>query len=160
MTDATGELDAVTTIPVGREGDPSSCRYDVLVGHGILDRLAGLLGPDARRVLVVHPRALKATAETVRESLSDAGYRPEIVQVPDAEAAKTAEVLAMCWGLLGRAGFTRTDAVVGLGGGAVTDLAGFVAATWLRGVPVVQVPTTLLCARCRRRTWWPVSARW
>jgi 3-dehydroquinate synthase len=50
----------------------------------------------------------------------------------------------MCWGVLGQAGFTRSDAVVGVGGGAVTDLAGFVAATWLRGVAVVQVPTTLL----------------
>ena len=50
-----------------------------------------------------------------------------------------ADVLASCWAELGRAGFTRSDAVVGVGGGATTDLAGFVAATWLRGVRVVQV---------------------
>ena len=53
-------------------------------------------------------------------------------------------VAAVLWSLLGQAGFTRTDAVVGVGGGTVTDLAGFVAASWLRGVRVVQVPTTLL----------------
>ena len=56
------------------------------------------------------------------------------IDVPDAEAAKTVEVAARCWSVLGHAGFTRSDAVVGVGGGATTDLAGFVAATWLRGV--------------------------
>ena len=64
--------------------------------------------------------------------------------MPDAEDAKTSAVAASCWALLGEAGFTRSDAVVGIGGGATTDLAGFVAATWLRGVRVVHVPTTLL----------------
>ena len=64
--------------------------------------------------------------------------------MPDGEAAKTADVAAACWGRLGEAGFTRSDAVVTVGGGATTDLGGFVAATWLRGVPVVHVPTTLL----------------
>ncbi len=57
---------------------------------------------------------------------------------------KSIDVAARCWDRLGAAGFTRTDAVVGVGGGAVTDLAGFVAACWLRGVRVVQVPTSLL----------------
>jgi len=64
--------------------------------------------------------------------------------VPDGEAAKTVEVAARCWQVLGDAGFTRSDAVVGLGGGSTTDLAGFVAATWLRGVPLLNVPTTVL----------------
>ena len=52
--------------------------------------------------------------------------------MPDAEAAKSVAVAERCWSILGNAGFTRSDAVVGLGGGATTDLAGFVAATWLR----------------------------
>jgi 3-dehydroquinate synthase len=64
-------------------------------------------------------------------------------EIPDGEAGKSAEVLAFCWQVLGRSNFTRTDVVVGLGGGAVTDVAGFVAATWLRGVQVLQLPTTL-----------------
>jgi 3-dehydroquinate synthase len=64
--------------------------------------------------------------------------------VPDAEEAKSAEVASFLWGVLGQAGFTRSDAVVSVGGGAVTDLAGFVGATWLRGVRVVHLPTTLL----------------
>ena len=136
---------ACTTIRVGRENDPSGALpYDVVIGPGGLESLPRLLGDLVRRVAVVHPRALRSLARTVHADLTETGLRPVLIEVPDGEAAKTAEVLAMCWGVLGQAGFTRTDVVVGLGGGAVTDLAGFVAASWLRGVPVVQIPTTLL----------------
>ncbi|MFI7588896.1 3-dehydroquinate synthase [Spongisporangium articulatum] len=131
-----------TTVPVGRDGEPG--RYDVLIGSGLLGLLPQALGGGVRRVFLVHPRALRSTAHDLRDALQEHGFRPLTAEVPDAEGAKTVEVLAGCWGELGRAGFTRSDAIVGLGGGAVTDLAGFVAATWLRGVPVVQVPTTLL----------------
>ena len=75
-----------------------------------------------------------ATGEAVRDDLAAQGFEAFVAEVPDAEEAKTAEVAAFLWGVLGQAGFTRSDAVVGVGGGAVTDLAGFVAATWLRGV--------------------------
>ncbi len=118
--------------------------YDVLIGTGLLGELPGLLGDGVQRVLVVHPHALAATGEAVRDDLAAAGFEAYLAEVPDGEDAKRAEVAAFCWGVLGQAGFTRTDAVVGVGGGAVTDLAGFVAATWLRGVRVIQVPTTLL----------------
>ncbi|CAM5562533.1 3-dehydroquinate synthase OS=Streptomyces griseomycini OX=66895 GN=aroB PE=3 SV=1 [Streptomyces griseomycini] len=64
--------------------------------------------------------------------------------MPNAEEAKTAEVAAYCWKALGQSGFTRTDVIVGVGGGATTDLAGFVAATWLRGVRWIAIPTTVL----------------
>ncbi|MFZ5869631.1 MAG: 3-dehydroquinate synthase [Actinomycetota bacterium] len=118
--------------------------YDVVVGHGLLGELPALLGRDVQRVLVVHPRALRTTGEAVRDDLAAQGFQSFAAEVPDAEEAKSAEVAAFLWGVLGQAGFTRSDAVVGVGGGAVTDLAGFVAATWLRGVRVVHVPTTLL----------------
>ncbi|ACQ80276.1 3-dehydroquinate synthase [Beutenbergia cavernae DSM 12333] len=132
-------MSAATRITVSAEHT-----YDVVVGRGLLGELPALVGPDARRVLVLYPRALDATAEVVRVELAEAGYEAYAAEVPDAEEAKTAQVAAFCWGVLGQAGFTRTDVVVGLGGGATTDLAGFVAATWLRGVRVVQLPTTLL----------------
>jgi 3-dehydroquinate synthase len=67
-----------------------------------------------------------------------------LLELPDGEDAKDLKVAAYAWSVLGQVGFTRDDLVIGLGGGSVTDLAGFVAATWLRGVRVVQVPTTLL----------------
>ena len=130
---------STTRIGVSAERD-----YDVLIGAGLLGELTGLVGAKARRVLVLHPPALAGMADAVRGVLFAAGYEVHLVEVPDAEEAKTAEVAASCWAVLGLAAFGRDDVVVGLGGGATTDLAGFVAATWLRGVPVVQVPTTLL----------------
>jgi 3-dehydroquinate synthase len=129
--------EATTRISVG--GD-----YDVVVGHGLLDELPGLLGDGVQRVMVVHPRALGATGEAVREALVAKGFEAYAAEVPDAEEAKTAQVAAFLWGVLGQAGYTRSDAIVSVGGGATSDLAGFVAATWLRGVRVVHVPTTLL----------------
>jgi 3-dehydroquinate synthase len=118
--------------------------YDVVIGHHLLGALPGLLGPDVRRVLVVHPAALATTADAVRADLLEHGYEAFLAEVPNAEEAKTAQVAAFLWQVLGQADFTRTDAVVAVGGGATTDLGGFVAATWLRGITVVQVPTTLL----------------
>jgi 3-dehydroquinate synthase len=121
--------------------------YDVLVGTGILgdaDVLVGVLGPGVQRVAVVHARTLRETARTLQARLDARGVATVLVEVPDGEAAKDMAVAADAWAQLGQADFTRSDAIVGLGGGATTDLAGFVAATWLRGVRVVQVPTTLL----------------
>jgi 3-dehydroquinate synthase len=127
-----------------RVGQGSDSAYDVVIGSGLLSQLPGLLGSGVERVLVIHPRALRATGETVRDDLGAQGFSAFLAEVPDAEEAKSAEVAASLWGVLGQSGFTRSDALVGVGGGTVTDLAGFVAATWLRGVTVVQVPTTLL----------------
>lgn len=101
-----------------------------------------------RKVLVVHPPTLAARAAELRDRLLadvENGQREVLLaEVPDAEQGKRVEVAAFCWQVMGQADFTRSDAVVGYGGGAVTDLAGFVAATWLRGVQLVQVPTTVL----------------
>ena len=123
-----------TTITVGGERP-----YDVLVGRDLLGALPGML-PGAARVAVLYAPPLKEYATRVVEVLPN----PLPVEVPDAEAGKSVEVAERCWQALGAAGFTRTDAVVGVGGGAVTDLAGFVAACWLRGVRVVHLPTSLL----------------
>jgi len=92
----------------------------------------------------VHPPALDDQVPAIERDLRGAGLEVTRAVVPDGEAAKTSEVAAALWSLLGSRGFTRTDVVVGVGGGATTDLAGFVAATWLRGVATVLVPTTLL----------------
>jgi 3-dehydroquinate synthase len=129
---------ATTTIPVTGL-DP----YAITVGRGLVADLADYIGTKATKVLIVHAPSLGARANEVRESLLDR-YEVVLAEVPDAEAAKRVEVAAFCWQVMGQTDFTRTDVVVGLGGGATTDLAGFVAATWLRGVPLVQVPTTVL----------------
>ena len=98
--------------------------------------------PRVAKVLIVHPPTLGARAGALRESLQGR-YEVLLAEVPDAEDAKRVEVAAFCWQIMGQTDFTRTDAVIGFGGGATTDLAGFVAATWLRGVRLVQVPTSV-----------------
>jgi 3-dehydroquinate synthase len=128
-----------TRITVHGEGD-----YDVLIGRGLDDEIAAAIPTSARRVAVVHSGSRAQDALRVADAVRAAGAEPLLMSVPDGEDAKTADVAASCWAALGRAGFTRSDAVLGVGGGATTDLAGFVAATWLRGVRLVQVPTTLL----------------
>jgi 3-dehydroquinate synthase len=117
--------------------------YDVVVGHGLLAELAPLVA-SSQRVAVVHPGALRETAEAVRADLAAQGHEAVAVEVPEGEAQKDLKVAAYLWEVLGQVGFTRSDAIVAVGGGATTDLAGFAAACWLRGVAVVHVPTTLL----------------
>ncbi len=125
-----------------RVGGPAP--YDVVVGHGLLEELPALLGPNVARVAVLHASALRTVADQARATLEARGLSVGLLALPDGEAAKRIEVAISCWSALGQAGFTRSDAVVAIGGGAVTDLAGFVAASWLRGVCVVHVPTTVL----------------
>lgn len=117
--------------------------YDVLVGRGLLGELVEVLS-GAPTVAILHQPTLAVTAEKVREELKAAGIDAHRVEVPDAEDGKDLAVAGFCWNVLGQIGLDRTGAIIGLGGGAITDLAGFVAGTWLRGVRVVHVPTTLL----------------
>ena len=124
-------------IPVSAERD-----YAVIIGRGVLGHLAPMVS-GASRVAVIHPAVLTATAEGIRDELVAQGHAAILIEIPDAEDAKSSDVLAFCWSALGSSGFTRNDAIVAVGGGATTDLAGFVAATWLRGIRFVNVPTTL-----------------
>ena len=138
---ASGEQD-ITVIPV--TGDRPSENYNVLVGHNLLGTIPEILGKRTKKILVIHPRALRATGELVMEDLRKAGFESFSAEIPDAEEAKHHQVAAFCWQVLGQNDFTRTDAIISVGGGAITDLAGFVASTWLRGVRIIHIPTTLL----------------
>ncbi len=129
----------VTRIPVGGE-----LPYDVIVGTGVLGSLPDLVGKRARTVAVIYAAGLGAIARPACRVLADAGYTVATTEIPDGEAAKDVTVAARLWSWLADSRVTRSDSVVGIGGGAATDVAGFAAATWLRGVPVVLVPTTLL----------------
>src|SRR5690606_41317314 len=114
-------------------------------GRGVPAELAGAVtGLGAAAALVVHQPARAGLAEAVRAELEGAGIDAHRVEVPDAEEGKALPVAGFGWEVGGRIGLTRNDVVVSLGGGAVTDLAGFVAGTWMRGVRVVHVPATLL----------------
>ena len=117
--------------------------YPVIIGTGLLGELGRVL--DGRhKVAILHQPALSVTAEAIRNHLADKGIDAHRIEIPDAEAGKELPVLGFIWEVLGRIGVGRKDAIVSLGGGAATDVAGFAAATWLRGVDVVHVPTTLL----------------
>ena len=128
----------MTTITV-----PGIEPYDVRVGRGTFAGLPELVGSEVKKVLIVHQPSLSSLASELRTTLSE-HYEVLLAEIPDGDAAKRVEVAAFCWQILGTSNFTRSDAIIGFGGGAATDLAGFVAATWLRGVKLIQVPTTVL----------------
>lgn len=117
--------------------------YPVIIGTGLLGELSELLG-SRHRVAVLHQPVMAQTAEQIRKALADKGVDAHRIELPDAEAGKDLPVVGFVWEVLGRIGLGRKDAIVSLGGGAATDVAGFIAATWLRGVDIVHVPTTLL----------------
>ncbi|MEV3904296.1 3-dehydroquinate synthase [Mycobacterium sp. NPDC050551] len=117
--------------------------YPVIIGTGLLGELGRTLA-GRHKVAVLHQPTLAQTAESIRHHLAEQGIDAHRIEIPDAEAGKELPVVGFIWEVLGRIGIGRKDAVVSLGGGAATDVAGFAAATWLRGVDIVHVPTTLL----------------
>lgn len=120
--------------------------YEVHVGRGLLDEVAGLvdLGEQSRVLVVTQPPVARHHLQPLVEGLGAADHRVEVVEVPDGEGAKSPDVLKLLWTKAASIPLTRRDVVVALGGGVVGDLAGFLAATWNRGIAVVQVPTTVL----------------
>ncbi|HEY8368348.1 MAG TPA: 3-dehydroquinate synthase [Thermodesulfobacteriota bacterium] len=122
--------------------------YPILVGPGLLDRLGAAVKerlPGARRAaLVTNPVVGALYGARAAASLEAAGIEPVRLEMPDGERYKTLAVAGRLFDRLAEAKLDRASPIVALGGGVVGDLAGFVAASWLRGVPLVHVPTTLL----------------
>ena len=114
--------------------------YDVRIGEGTMNHLPDVLGEGVARVALIHTQPVQRHSDHARTLLRQAGYTVSDIVVPDAEAGKTVDVANGVWRRLGDEGFTRSDAIVGLGGGAATDLAGFIAATWMRGIRYVNWP--------------------
>lgn len=121
------------TIHVHAEHD-----YEVIIGcdwHSNLEQtLEGYT-----RVALVYSSAMREQIQGFKSENNDIHY----FEVSDGEGAKTSQSLQSLWNWLGAAGFTRSDAVVGIGGGTITDLAGFAAASWLRGIDWIALPTTV-----------------
>ncbi len=112
--------------------------YDVLIDVDYLKEL-GDLAQGRTRVAVVFSESMKANIPQFQAGDCEFIYLP----IPDGEAGKSAAVLAQAWNWLGAAGFTRADLIVGIGGGAVTDFSGYLAASWLRGMDWIAIPTTI-----------------
>jgi 3-dehydroquinate synthase len=121
--------------------------YAIVVEPGALATVGSrlpALGVGSRAILVSDAAVMRLHGAAVTKSLEGAGFTVTILEVPEGEAAKTLAIAERCWDRLLAAGIDRTSTVLALGGGAVGDLAGFVAASYMRGVNFVQLPTTLL----------------
>ena len=120
--------------------------YRVHLGGGLLDRLDELLPelPGAEVAAVVFSAPVAAYAEQAAAACARRGLEPRLLEVPAGEAAKQLAVVASLYERLAAVPTHRADPVVAVGGGATSDAAGFAAATWLRGVPLVNLPTTVL----------------
>lgn len=126
-------MNTLMTVPVGS--------YQVTIGGDLTEQVVAAVA-DAPKVALLHAPALAARAAALGAALG--AQRVQMMELPDAEDAKSLAVLGQCWDDFGRFGLDRTGAVIGLGGGSVTDVAGFAAASWLRGVKLVQVPSSIL----------------
>lgn len=120
--------------------------YPIDIAPGLLERAGELLAPlAAPRLLVIADAAVAALhGAALRRALAAAGLEAAWAEFPPGEASKTLETAGRLWEACARAGLGRDGLIIGLGGGVAGDLAGFVAACWMRGVRFVQVPTTLL----------------
>lgn len=131
----------VVKVPLGNR------TYNILIGGGLLNRLGAecaqlQLG---RRCAIISDRNVAPRlAKIVQRSLAQAGFEPLLITVPAGETAKSIKSVQACYDQLAAHRLERKSFIVALGGGVVGDLAGFVAATYLRGISFVQVPTTLL----------------
>lgn len=129
---------------------PGEQDYAVRIGHGVMDSLGSDLRASAPlaalrdALLIADSQVAPLYGARVKASLKQAGFRPVEITLDSGEAAKSVDVAAEIWRAMASAQMGRDCMVVGLGGGVVGDLAGFVASTYMRGVQLVQVPTSLL----------------
>ena len=131
-------------VPLVEQRDAS---YDILIAPGLVRQLDKILPeycPAAAYAVISDSHVAKLYGEDLQKRLSAVGYRAELLTFPAGEWNKTRDTWASLSDRMLAAQYGRDSAVIALGGGVVNDLAGFVAATYLRGVPLVQVPTSLL----------------
>ncbi len=122
--------------------------YDILIGRGLIASAGGRIRavlPRAHKLMVVVDSNVRALyADALLQALDAGGFSASLCVFPAGETHKTLQTIEAMLEDFAQAGLTRSDAVVALGGGVTGDMAGFAAAVWQRGVPVVQIPTTLL----------------
>ncbi|MEZ4619815.1 MAG: 3-dehydroquinate synthase [Caldilineaceae bacterium] len=138
------EVTNMTRIPVrGPEGS-----YHICIGEGLLHEAGKLLANRGLRkgtaAIVTNPMIAPDHVETLADSLRAAGFTPTVCTVPEGEQHKTLASIASLYDQFLAAGLDRKSPVISLGGGVIGDMAGFAAASYLRGVPFVQIPTSLL----------------
>jgi 3-dehydroquinate synthase len=139
--DAIEECVSSTTVSLGRQ------RYRVLIGQGLLKQLAACAGkflPGKTCAIISDTNVGPLFAGRIKRSLTSAGFKPTLITIPAGEKSKTLrQAGAICEQMI-VAGLDRQSLVIGLGGGVIGDISGFVAAIYHRGIPHIQIPTTLL----------------
>ncbi len=131
----------IVKVPLGKRS------YDIQIGTGLLARVGAQcarLGLGSRCAIISDTNVAPRYGNTTLKALARAGFAAELITLPAGETAKSLKSVAACYNQLAKLRLERKSFIVALGGGVVGDLAGFVAATYLRGLPFVQVPTTLL----------------
>lgn len=122
--------------------------YDILIGKGLLagvgELIASVLPSPGEAVIITNPVIARLYGGSVTKSLRSAGFKVTTLDVPAGERSKSLSTANKIYGRLLELGADRRTVIVALGGGVIGDLAGFVAATYMRGVPYIQIPTTLL----------------
>ncbi len=127
----------------------ASKTYDICIGAGVLSRIGHetkALGKAEKVCIVSESTVFPLYGDTVRENLEKAGFSVETFVFPAGESSKNGETFLLLLNFLAEKHLTRSDMIVALGGGVVGDLAGFAAASFLRGIRFLQIPTTLLAA--------------
>ncbi len=121
--------------------------YDILIGTGILEQIGSVLGKiggGMRAIIITNPEIDKLYGDRARSSIKQAGFDVETIQIPEGEEHKSLASADKAYDCLMEFNCDRNTMLVALGGGVIGDLTGFIAATYMRGVPFVQIPTTLL----------------
>jgi 3-dehydroquinate synthase len=121
--------------------------YDILIGTGILDQVGSIVAKvstSLRAIIITNPLIDVLYGEKTRQSLVNAGFRVDTIQIPEGEEHKSLTFADKAYNDLMEFNCDRSTVLVALGGGVIGDLTGFVAATYMRGIPFVQIPTTLL----------------
>ncbi len=121
--------------------------YEVRIGAGLINKTGQFLkelGLSGKAMLITNPNINRLHGPRMGKALAEAGFAVTTLEVPEGEAQKTLENAVRLWGQLTEAGAERETPVVAMGGGVLGDLAGFVAGTYMRGIPLIQAPTTLL----------------
>lgn len=121
--------------------------YEIVIGRNILDRIGLIMagGNWARRYFILNDRNVAALhGQAVHDTLALMGLNPELIEIPSGEAAKSIHTCLEVVERLIQAGADRSSGLIALGGGVVGDITGFIASTYMRGIPYIQMPTTLL----------------
>ena len=120
--------------------------YEVLVGKDLSAIAAHSISNSVNQIAIIFAPIMESRAKDLALDITNLkpGTKTHLIAAPDSESAKTVDFLQFAWNQLGELKFTRSDLIISIGGGATTDVAGFIAASWLRGIGVIHMPTTLL----------------